>query len=443
MTQKQQTKTDTDTDMKKQHILPLAITLLGATPLYADQNQSMGIINHTFEPRSVRNIMGSDIPIQHAKGQLRLGYITLNNDSSELTTSAYALGGHFHLDTKRWNGLEVGLSAYTVLNLGINQNPLHVNPDFFNDRGKSFIILSEAYLDGKWGGTEIKLGRQILDTPHADSDDIRMIPNYFEAYTFTNTDIDNLALMAGFIRTMGGWENGVDASRFVRIYETLGSDEATDGVYYASAVYEGIDNLTLSLWYYNFKDIADIVYAEAGYSYTFSDNFQVVFGVQYDSARESGAAFCDMQDSDTFGVSFELVFEQIGIHILGAYNEDNGASGATGFSLGGGPFFTSMEDQTLDAVGAPGKAWMLGGGYHFSTIGIDGLDAGIAYGHFEADNASHYESHETDAVIEYSYNDTLTLTAAFSDVVFEAGKDDDGKRLQDFRQFRFVMNYSL
>ena len=426
--------------MKTTYILPFAITLIG-TALYADQNQTVGVDNHTFEPRSVRGIMGNNTPIEHAKGQLRLGYITFDNNDP--TSSAYGLGGHFHLDTKRWNGLEVGLSAYTVLNLGINQNPSNVNPDFFDAQGKSFIMLSEAYLDGKWGNTEIKLGRQILDTPHADSDDIRMIPNYFEAYTLTNTDIDDLTLQAGFIRTMGGWENGVDASRFVRIYETLGSDEATDGVYYGSAVYEGIEDLTLSLWYYNFKDIADVVYAEAGYSYIVSDNLQIILGLQYDSAKQSGAALLGTQDANTFGLSAELALEQTGVHILCAYNKDNGATGASPFSLGGGPFFTSMEDQTLDMLGAPGEAWMLGGSYHFSAIGIDGLNAGIAYGHFEADKAFLYESHETDAVIEYTYNDRITLTAAFADVVFDSGKDDKGNKLQDFKQFRLMVNYNL
>ncbi len=426
--------------MKTTYILPFAITLIGTT-LYADQNQTVGVNNHTFEPRSVRGIMGNNTPIEHAKGQLRLGYITFDNNDP--TSSAYGLGGHFHLDTKRWNGLEVGLSAYTVLNLGINQNPANVNPDFFDAQGKSFIMLSEAYLDGKWGNTEIKLGRQILDTPHADSDDIRMIPNYFEAYTLTNTDIDDLTLQAGFIRTMGGWENGVDASRFVRIYETLGSDEATDGVYYGSAVYEGIEDLTLSLWYYNFKDIANVVYAEAGYSYIVSDNLQIILGLQYDSAKQSGAALLGTQDANTFGLSAELALEQTGVHILCAYNKDNGATGASPFSLGGGPFFTSMEDQTLDMLGAPGEAWMLGGSYHLSAIGIDGLNAGIAYGHFEADKAFLYESHETDAVIEYTYNDRITLTAAFADVVFESGKDDKGNKLQDFKQFRLMVNYNL
>ena len=172
--------------------------------------------------KTVRGVLGQNNPIEHLRGQIRAGYITFKEDGST-SNNAYGLAGHYHFDSKRWNGLEIGVSAYTVLNLGGKQNSDYINGDFFDPHGKSFIQFTEAYLDGKWGKTELKFGRQILDTPHADSDDIRMIPNYFEAYTVSNNDIEDLTLMAGFINRMAGWENGVDASKFVKISETLGS----------------------------------------------------------------------------------------------------------------------------------------------------------------------------------------------------------------------------
>jgi hypothetical protein len=67
-----------------------------------------------------------------------------------------------------------------------------------------------------------------------------MIPNYFEAYTVTNTDIDDLTLSAGMIRKMAGWENGINSADFINVAETLGTTEELDGIYYASASYEGI-----------------------------------------------------------------------------------------------------------------------------------------------------------------------------------------------------------
>ncbi len=426
--------------MKKTALCTTAIMIMSIN-IYAENNQTISSVQNRenlqqpVNIKTVRGIMGENNPIEHAKGQLRTGYITFKEDGSE-RKSSFALGGHYHFDSKRWNGLEIGLSAYTVLNLGINQNPNHANPDFFDAEGKSFIQLTEAYLDGKWGSTEIKLGRQILDTPHADSDDIRMIPNYFEAYTITNNDIGNLTLSAGLIEKMAGWENGVDSRKFVDVGETLGSGKI-DGIYYASALYEGIENLSLSLWYYRYTDIADVIYAEAGYAIAFSEQTSLTLGLQYDGSSQTGAALLGEQDANTYGASIEFAEESLGLHILAAYNRDTGNTGATGLSLGGGPFFTSMEDQTLDAIGSAGEAWMLGAGYHFKTIGIEGLNAGIAYGNFTADDASLYETREIDAVVEYRPNEMFALTFAYANIKDKIKPDGD------YDQFRMLANYNF
>ena len=108
-----------------------------------------------------------------------------------------------------------------------------------------------------------------------------------------------------------------------------------------------------------------------------------------------------------------------------------------GLSLGGGAFFTSMEDQTLDAIGSSGKAWMAGAGYHFEAIGIDGLIAAIAYGDFKADKSSLYESNEIDAIIDYTFSDKFSLTAAFASVNFKMSGTED------YKQFRVVSNYNF
>ncbi len=393
-------------------------------------------VQQPIKIRSVRNILGEYDLMEHTKGQLRAGYITFSENEAS-RTSAYALGGHYHFDTKRWNGLMIGAEAYTVLNIGINQTPLKVNPDFFDLEGKSFILLSQAYLDGKWGNTQIKLGRQALDTPHADGDDIRMMPNYFEAYTITNTDIDDLTLSAGMIDKMAGWENGINSPHFVDVGKTLGVDAKIDGIYYLSAVYEGIKDLSLSLWSYRYSDIADVIYGEAAYSYTLPKNTILTLGLQYDGSRQTGNALLGKQEANSYGVSLEAEFADLGVTVLAAYNRDNGETGATELNLGGGPFFTSMEDQTLDAIGESGKAWMIGAGYNFEKIDVNGLVFGVAYGSFEADDSSAYKSREIDAVLEYSLNEELSVTAAFASVDFKVNG------MEDFDQFRLIAVYNF
>jgi len=387
--------------------------------------------------KTVRGVLSEANTALHMQGQVRAGYISFNDTGRE-KTNAYALGGHFHFYTDRKYGMMLAASAYTVLNVAIRQNPAHVNTDFFDANGKSFILLSKAFIDAQWRNTHIRLGRQALDTPMADSDDIRMIPNFFQSYTITNTDISNLTLSAGFIERMAGWENSVDASKFVNIGEVLGT-EKIDGVYYAGMVYDAVEDLSLNLWYYHYDNIADVFYAEAGFKREITKAVDLTLGLQFAATRNVGKMLLGDKEGEAYGINLEVAFSQVGITVLTAYNRGDGENGATDLSLGGGPFFTSMEDQTIDAIGGKGSAWMVAIGYDFSSLNVSNLSGGIAYGSFKADRAiaGHYHTSETDIILDYQANDRLKLTAALAIVDHK----DDGQ--QDFDQFRLIGNYSF
>ena len=414
----------------------MSINIYGEDLLNSECNTTKEPSDTPIKIRSVRSILSAYDPVEHTQGQLRAGYIDFKENGT-LHANAYALAGHFHLYSKRWHGFMIGAEAYAVLNPEIDQSLHTLNGDFFDDAGKSFILISQAYLDGKWGNTEVKLGRQSLDTPHADSDDIRMMPNYFEAYTITNTDIDNFTFTAGLIDKMAGWENAVNSADFVDVGETLDVGQNINGIYYASASYEGIKDLSLSLWYYHYSDIANVLYAELGYTQQLSTYGTLTLGFQYDSSYESGAALLGKQGAQTYGISLEANFEDIGVTVLSAYNQDRGDTGAMGLSLGGGAFFTSMEDQTLDALGTSGSAWVVGAGYCFEKVGIDGLAMGIAYGHFKAEDALLYHVSETDAILEYQWDEKISALAAFTSIESKVA------HLQDYTQLRIVANYNF
>ena len=82
--------------------------------------------------------------------------------------------------------------------------------------------------------------------------------------------------------------------------------------------------------------------------------------MQYDASSQTGKRLLQEQNAHTFGASIELVSEKMGIHMLMAYNRDNSTTGSSSLNLGGGTLFTSMEDQTLDAMGQSGEAWLSG-----------------------------------------------------------------------------------
>jgi len=66
-----------------------------------------------IEVRSVRGVLSEYDPMEHTKGQLRAGYITFSEDGAS-RTSAYALAGHVHFNTKRWNAFMVGEDRYSI-----------------------------------------------------------------------------------------------------------------------------------------------------------------------------------------------------------------------------------------------------------------------------------------------------------------------------------------
>jgi len=408
--------------------LSMACLMIMSLDIVAEEKQHI-------EVQSVRGILGDYDLLEHTQGQLRAGYIGFA-ENTLAQTDGFALGGHYHLNTKEYYGLKIGAEVYTVLNLAINQKSINENSDFFDKNSKSFLLLTQAYLSGKWANTEIKLGRQTLDTPHADSDDIRMMPNYFEAYTMTNTDIDNLTLSVGMIDKMAGWENGIDSPKFVDVGETLGVHKI-DGIYYASASYEGVKNLSVALWYYHYSDIANILYAEAGYNIALTSTNTLTLGLQYDQSQESGSALLGKQDAQTFGLNLEAKFDTLGITLLAAYNEDNSDTGAMPLSLGGGALFTSMEDQTLDAMGTQGSAWVVGAGYNFKANTNHDFTFGIAYGHFEAKDDSVYKVNEIDAILEYAFKEKITISTAFALVDFKV------KDMNDYKQFRVIGSYNF
>jgi len=162
-------------------------------------------------------------------------------------------------------------------------------------------------------------------------------------------------------------------------------------------------------------------------------------GLQFAASHDVGKTLLGNKEGEAYGINMEVGFSQVGITVLTAYNWGEGENGATDLSLGGGPFFTSMEDQTIDAIGGKGSAWMVAVSYDFSSLNIDNLSGGVAYGRFKADRAiaGHYHTSETDIILDYHVDDRLNLTAALALVDHK----DDGQ--SDFSQFRLIGSYSF
>lgn len=161
-------------------------------------------------PRSPRQEQAEPSFWLQTRGELRTSYILLKPEKAS-EQRAVSAGGHVHLKTEWWRGLRVTTTLFVVEDIEPGGTPADsLNPDFFDAQGDGFLIAGEAYLAGRWRDTEVRLGRQALETLHIDGDDLPMLPNLCCAWMVQHQVNSRTSLALGLVDRMAGWENGVD-----------------------------------------------------------------------------------------------------------------------------------------------------------------------------------------------------------------------------------------
>ncbi len=326
-------------------------------------------------------------------GQLRLGYVNKDNESGA-NTDTFAIGGKLGFTSKTYRGLKAGITFYTTNPVaGMDDEPL-----FLDDNGSGYSILGEAFITAKSARTTLKLGRQQLDTPFADSDDVGMIPNTFEALAIQNHSLSNTTLIATHLHRWAG----VDAPKPGKFSKM--NDHR--GVNVVAAIYEPSDKWNLQGWHYNANNATDISYLEAAI------HPSEKLGLRAQYATQSGAGF----EGDVWGVAAEYGIGDF--NLSAAHNKVSGGQISNGF--GGGPFFTSAEDHTIAEVENQ-KATLLGVEYHATK------KLSLAATHVDFANGED----ETDISASYRLGKNLTADLIYSDM------NRDGKLSRAFINYNF------
>ena len=358
-------------------------------------------------------------------GYLRAGYLHSSIGSPKnLSASAVAgeLGCHYQVNDQ----IKIQLGAFGSTGVGLNSDDeSRIHGDFYNADLDGYLMLGEAFVTLSFDQLEANLGRQRLDTPHMDSDDLRMVPNLFEAYLVNYQLTEQVAVGVGFVRTMAGWENGGNQSHSIGIGDSLGGDGDRSWVSWAS--YED-DAISGSFWYYRVPDHLQIIYGELTYAGRVNDAISYEFAIQYDWGDELGEAKLGDVNAKTWGLSSSL--SGYGLTASTAINQNSG-DGALG-SLGGGAFFTSMEDQTLDAVfGKDAEAWAVALEYE----AMESLTVGTAWGQFSASNSHDYDVEEMDLYLSYAWSEATVFDLIYAEV-------DDNNGGDTAHQIRTIFSYS-
>jgi len=349
---------------------------------------------------------------EHAQyeGLVRLGY--QNHHVNQTTKDESAIGITLHMETASYYGLQVGTTLIT--SQGNGKSDFEGVP-FFDENNNNYTTLTESYLKGTYGNTTFTLGRQTLDTPFADSDDIGMVPNTFEAYTLVNTSIKDTSIFFSHVKKWSGVDSDAPSS-FSKI-------NTNKGMQILGLSYAGLNKVNLSAWFYNLSDEVQITYLEANYQDE-TEQFSYAASIQY--------AFQDYDNADSstvYGAALSLGVKHIGLTSTVSYNTTRGIAADNFF--GGGPFFTNAEHYTLKKAGPDGNTILYTLEWDASVIGLEGLSV---TGNIDGHTGKGKYASEYDIGVEYTYSDSIQISAIYSDI-------DDAEA--SFTNLRVFLNYAF
>lgn len=369
-----------------------------------------------------------------ASGQIRAAYVNQDNGIGA-DTYATSLGGVLKYETGTWNDIKLGVAAYISQKLpfatGDNEN---ANNDLFADNADSYVYLGEAYIDYAVNDFSLRIGRQLLDTPLADTDDIRMHPNTFEAAIATYKGFEGSTLVGGVVKRFAGYDSGNDISEFKKLD---GAD--SHGAAVAGIVNESIENLAFQGWYYGIDNIANVLYADATYAMELSETSGIEMAAQY-------GHFNELQNSTIDGSVYGAgVNYNIGMLTVGAaYNRVSSGSGkAIVNGFGGGPYFTSMEEMTIDGL-EDAKAYQFNAELDLSDAGVEGARLAALYGKFKGKTGGlDAKVNEFDVILAYDINENVCADMSYATI------DDKNKNTGDsgtdggYDRFLLRLSYSF
>ena len=351
-------------------------------------------------------------------GYIRAGYEIHNVKKDDIFYDG-ALGGKLHIKTAPISNISIGASFYTSNSFGSADNRGLV--PFRGEVAHSYSILGEAYFKALLGNTTLTLGRQEIETPFAQIDDIGIVPNTFEAYVLENKDIPGTTLYLGQIQKMAG----VDAE----VVDAFTSINTNHNMQVFGLTYEGFENLGLDAWYYHMKDteVDSIAYIEARYTETF-------YALDYEMALQyANQTYSHASDSSIYGISSTLNYLPSGLTLRFAYNKVDGNTAFSGF--GGGPFFSNSEYLIIDNAGKDATQVWVGTQFYASVIGKEGLLCSLGYATLK--NKTNAKATELDFVVSYEINKHIEVHLIASNLKGSSLGEDDAKHLRIFANYHF------
>ncbi|MDQ1338238.1 MAG: hypothetical protein QG617_1205 [Campylobacterota bacterium] len=361
-------------------------------------------------------------------GEIRSMYAGYNlKKAGEKDIYATAIGGYLKYELAELNGFSAA-AAFALshdIDFATGEEGVKQNPELSSSDGE-YSVLREAYINYNSGDFNFRAGRQIIDTPLADSDDIRMIANTFEAY-IASYQLSNFSFMAGKLQKWQGYDADLE-SGWTRAGE--------DGTWFGGVTYAD-DMLEANAWYYNITKLTNAAYFDLTLGYEMNSDISLSAAVQYLNESEISSS---ATKANIYGAMTEL--SAYGFTLGVAYNNSRKNADSGSFSgFGGGALFTSMDTMILDEITYDRDAEAVVGSIGYE---IDDLTLTYAYGDFDGDadglgDSAHVVEQNIGA--EYSViKDKLLFRAIYA---VQNDKESVAKTENDWSRLEFMVAYSF
>ena len=409
----------------------ITITLQAVDEKYVEKHSVRKVVDSVgqLEPKDITIVDSIKHMFVDGKisGQLRSIYAGYNQkQSGSVDTYATAVGGILKYELAEYKGFNAGVALYASRDIGYLTGDASKQNSELSSSDGSYADLAEAYVNYTYQDFNMRLGRQTLDTPLADSDDIRMIQNSFNAYVLSYT-YEGIDFMAGHIVSWQGVDAGLDDG-WSRVATK------TDGTNFGGISYN--NGLEFGLWYYNITKQTNATYTEFGGTYDLNKDMYIHGMFQYLYSNEldnSGIG------ADIYGVLFDFSAYDLGLHI--AYDKAKRKIGLQSFSgIGGGTMFTSMDTTIIDNIAVDRDAQAIVSGVTYDYNNFSFL---YAYGDFygEADSGG-TKAHlvEQDISLEYKITEALLVSSIY---VIAEDKESVTKTSNDWNRLQVMINYNF
>jgi hypothetical protein len=225
--------------------------------------------------------------------------------------------------------------------------------------------------------------------------------------------IENTIVTAGYLTRWAGFDSPRGHTDSINEFKKFGLNHDSNGVVLFGVTNQSFDNIALQGWIYSVDKVTDAVYVDGVYTLAVNETSGIDFSAQYTHFHQDNDkdGFKTGMDGAVYGVGVDVRIDML--TLSAAVNLAHNKEGTRIINgLGGGPYYASMEEWTIDGL-EDAKAYRLGGDLDLGAVGVDGLVLLAGYGDFKS---APLETHvqEIDLIANYAMNKRLNVDVSYA-----------------------------